>query len=93
MMLPAWVMLLLSMRAMPKSAILSWPDGVTMMLAGLMSRWMTPLLWLKARPVSRSVHQPPISSRLAGVPASVMVLSVSPSTNSMTMKARSFVSP
>ena len=29
-------------RAMPKSMTLTWPDGVNMTLAGLMSRWMMP---------------------------------------------------
>ena len=38
MMVPAWVMLLLSIRAMPKSAIFTWPSRVSMTLAGLMSR-------------------------------------------------------
>ena len=38
MMVPAWVIVLLSIRAMPKSAILIWPDAVTITLAGLMSR-------------------------------------------------------
>ena len=33
-------------RAMPKSMTLTWPDGVSMTLAGLMSRWMMPLRWL-----------------------------------------------
>ena len=46
MMVPAWVMVLLSIRAIPKSAILTWPAPVTMTLAGLMSRWITPAAWL-----------------------------------------------
>ncbi len=33
-------------RAMPKSMTLTWPDGVSMTLAGLMSRWMMPERWL-----------------------------------------------
>ena len=33
-------------RAMPKSMTLTWPAGVSMTLAGLMSRWMMPLRWL-----------------------------------------------
>ena len=33
-------------RAMPKSMTLTWPDGVSITLAGLMSRWMMPARWL-----------------------------------------------
>ena len=33
-------------RAMPKSITLTVPCGVTMTLAGLMSRWMIPARWL-----------------------------------------------
>ncbi len=33
-------------RAMPKSITLTAPDGVSMTLAGLMSRWMIPARWL-----------------------------------------------
>ncbi len=29
-------------RAIPKSATFTWPVGVSMMLPGLMSRWITP---------------------------------------------------
>ena len=32
-------------RAMPKSITFTWPDGVSMTLAGLMSRWMMPERW------------------------------------------------
>ena len=31
--------------AKPKSSSLTTPSGVTLMLAGLRSRWMTPRLW------------------------------------------------
>ena len=34
-----------STLAMPKSITFTWPDGSIMMLAGLMSRWTTPLTW------------------------------------------------
>ena len=33
---------------MPKSATFTWPSRVMRMLAGLMSRWMTPLVWAEA---------------------------------------------
>ena len=33
-------------RAMPKSITLIWPVGVSITLAGLMSRWTIPALWL-----------------------------------------------
>ena len=33
-------------RAMPKSITLTSPDGVSITLAGLMSRWMMPARWL-----------------------------------------------
>ncbi|MNF08599.1 hypothetical protein D3C80_2090550 [compost metagenome] len=32
-------------RAMPKSVILSWPAGEIRQLAGLTSRWTTPMSW------------------------------------------------
>ncbi len=33
-------------RAMPKSITFTSPDGVSMTLAGLMSRWTMPARWL-----------------------------------------------
>ena len=33
-------------RAMPKSMTLTSPDGVSITLPGLMSRWMMPARWL-----------------------------------------------
>ena len=33
-------------RAMPKSMTLTSPDGVSITLAGLMSRWTMPIRWL-----------------------------------------------
>ena len=53
-MVPACVMVLLSIRAMPKSAIFAWPALVSMMFAGLMSRCTTPRSWLYCSPASRS---------------------------------------
>jgi hypothetical protein len=44
-----WVMVALvsaTARAMPKSITLTPPVGVKITLAGLMSRWMMPALWL-----------------------------------------------
>ena len=37
-------------RAMPKSRILTVPSRVSRMLAGLTSRWMTPILCAKSSP-------------------------------------------
>lgn len=42
--------------AKPKSPILRVPAGEMRMLAGLMSKWMTPFEWMWCRPCSRSVE-------------------------------------
>ena len=75
-------------RAMPKSMTLTWPDGVSMTLAGLMSRWMMPLA---VAVVERAEHvggdrQGALGQDLAAVlGARRMSRSVWPSTYSMTM--------
>ena len=72
-------------RAMPKSMTLTAPLLVIMTFAGLMSRWMMPLRWLKSSALQMSAT---ISmARRAGSRPSLrrMSRSVRPSTYSMTM--------
>ena len=38
--------------AMPKSVTLTTPSAVTMRLPGLMSRWISPRLWMACRPTA-----------------------------------------
>ncbi len=52
----------LSVRASPKSRILTLPMGASsQMLAGLMSRWTRPRLWAAARPAA--ISRPSRSTR------------------------------
>ncbi len=71
-------------RAMPKSITFTWPVCVTMMFAGLMSRWTTP-----ARcEYSRAVRMPSVmrtASAGATGPSEMMSESGRPSTCSITM--------
>ncbi len=85
MMVPAWVMLLLSMRAMPKSAIFTSRSCVSMMLAGLMSRCTTPRSWLYCSPASTPCITRTVSAGVRRSPASSSAFSDVPSTNSMTI--------
>ena len=74
-----------SARAMPKSMTLTAPARVIITFAGLMSRWMIPLRWLKSSAPQTSAM---ISmARRGGSRPSVLRMSrsVRPSTYSMTM--------
>ena len=85
----SWVMVFwaaLASWAMPKSVTFTLPSRSTMMLWGLMSRWMMPLewAWLNARMIW--VMKCWASRQFSGVPLRcIYCFSVSPSTSSMTM--------
>ena len=79
------VLVSLPLRARPKSMILMVPSGVSMMFAGLMSRWMMrwPCACSRPRHTSRSMSS---AISIGGVPwASSHFLRSMPSTNSMQM--------
>ena len=59
--------------ARPKSRILTWPRSVTKMFAGLMSRWMIPLLWAAQSASAISVAHSITSSSGSGLPRDVML--------------------
>ena len=90
-----WVRLPVSSkaRAMPKSITLMSPSGVSMTLAGLMSRWTMPLRWL----YSSGPSTPAVTSRASRIVRLPWVemtsRSVCPSTYSMTMKGTCMVEP
>ncbi len=73
-------------RAMPKSATLTSPPSSMMTLAGLMSRWTTPLRWANpsadATPAARSAAR----SGLIGAASRMISARVRPETYSITMK-------
>ena len=72
-------------RAMPKSITLTAPVWVIITLAGLMSRWIRPLRWLKSRAPQTSAAIS-IARRTGSRPSALMMSrSVRPSTYSMTM--------
>ena len=85
MMVPACVMLLLSIRAMPKSAIFTWPSSVIITLAGLMSRCTTPRSWLNCSPSSSASITRTVSATGKRSCFSITPFSELPSTNSITM--------
>ena len=74
-----------SARAMPKSITFTAPDRVIITLAGLMSRWMMPLRWLKSSAPQTS-EMISMTRRGGSRPSDLMMSrSVRPSTNSITM--------
>jgi hypothetical protein len=82
-----------SARAMPKSVSLAIPSGVTMIFAGLTSRWMTPFSCAAA---SASAACPMIERVRAGPRAPLVAmswLSGVPRTSSMTRYAVPASSP
>ena len=84
---PAWVSSEVSVRAMPKSAILTRPSPSMIKLPGLMSRWTTP--WLcecaSASRISSMIRAD--SATVKHSLASKRSLSCLPSTNSIAMNA------
>jgi hypothetical protein len=84
---PAWVRFssVLAARAMPKSVTRTWPDPSTMTLPGFTSRCTTPWRWAKAKAEATSAPMAAARSARSGPSARMMLVSVAPSTYSMTM--------
>ena len=80
-------------RAMPKSMTLTAPAGVSMTLAGLMSRWTIPAWW----EYSSADSTPAVISRASSIgtaaPSRRMSRTVWPSTYSMTMNGTCAATP
>jgi len=80
-------------RASPKSMIFTMPPGVSMMFAGLMSRWTMRASCACSMPAHMSLMSCSAIS-IGGVPnCSIHFLRSSPSTNSMAMYATSSCRP
>ena len=74
-----------SARAMPKSMTFTAPVLVTMMLAGLMSRWMMPASWLACSARVTGSSSFAARSGLSGPSLRTMSRRFMPWTSSMTM--------
>lgn len=70
---------------MPKSITFTAPAVEIMMFAGLTSRWMIPLRWLKSRAAQTSAMTSTTRCWVSGPVVLTISRSVCPSTNSMTM--------
>src|SRR5918994_3540209 len=73
-------------RAMPKSVTFTSPRGSSMMLPGLMSRWITPCAWAASSARHTSIAMSIARSGRMRPPPARISASVRPSTYSITMK-------
>ena len=76
-------------RAMPKSITFTSPVLVTMMLAGLMSRWIMPASWLACRARATGISSDAARFGGSGPSSRTMSRRFRPLTRSITMKGTS----